>query len=63
MGSPPQGMTNDYYGNYGNIKRFDQETGQEWRRERVITAFPNMKNGVEFGENEQPVPWCCIGTK
>jgi hypothetical protein len=50
----PQGMSNDYYGTYANLRRFDQE------RERVITANPNMGTGVEFGGAERETPGCCL---
>lgn len=36
----PQKMSNEYYGTYANLRRFDQE------RERVITANPNMNTRV-----------------
>jgi hypothetical protein len=51
----------DYYGHYGNLRRFDVEAAMlNQRRERMVTAHPGTSQDVEFGGNEQVVPWCCL---
>lgn len=44
---------NDYYGNYGQLKGFDQENNMQQRRERLVTALPNQHRNVQYDSNEQ----------
>lgn len=54
--------TNEYYANYNNPTSYDQNKVSKGQRERVTTALPNMQNNIEYGTNEQQIPWCCMST-